>query len=60
MGGMGRTLLVSMRRHAYRSSVAPSLHQNLEQLKFVFYQIKSYNYITRLGVEPTKKKSIKE
>lgn len=60
MGGMGRTLLLSVRRHAYQNGVAPSVQENSTQLKFVFSQIKSYNYITRLGIEPTKIKSIKE
>lgn len=48
MGGMGGTLLLSVRQHTCQSSGAPLVHQNLVQLKFVFYQIKSYNYITRL------------
>ena len=55
MGGMGGTLLLSVRRHAYQSSGAPSVQENLAQLKFVFSQIKSYNYITRLGLNPLRK-----
>lgn len=49
MGGMGGTLLLSMRRHAYQNGEAASVHQNLEQLKFVLFQNKGYNCITRLG-----------
>ena len=55
MGGMGGTLLLSMRRHAYQNGVSSSVQEKLAHLKFVFFQIESYNYITRLGVEPTKK-----
>ena len=48
MGGMGGTLLLSVRQHTCQSSGAPLVHQNFVQLKFVFFQIKSYNNITRL------------
>ena len=55
MGGMGGTLLLSVRRHAYQNGVSSSVQEKLAHLKFVFFQIESYNYITRLGVESTKK-----
>lgn len=46
---------MSMRRHAYQNGEAASVHQNLEQLKFVLFQNKSYNYITRLGLNQPEK-----
>lgn len=55
MGGMGGTLLLSVRRHAYQNGEAASVHQNLEQLEFVLFQNKSYNYITRLGLNQPEK-----
>ena len=57
MGGVGRTLLLNVRRHACQNGIIPSVHQNLAQLKFVSFQNKSYNYIARLGLSnPTKKR----